>query len=122
MKIREENGIYGTGKIYTLETLKDWDEYEKLCKERTHDHILNWCPGFYQIKEKFKEYIGRVWDDKENLRYMYNGVPVYKSYFIIGIEDNVPFADWYWILQNIDDTEDIKYMLVNDPNFKNGLR
>ena len=53
MKIREENGIYSLGKVYTLESLEDWNEYEKICKEKEPD-FLKYHPSFYQIKEEFE--------------------------------------------------------------------
>ena len=113
--------LYGEGPVYVLESLEDWNEYEKICKEENPDFIkLN--PNFYAIKEEFKEYIGRVWEDKSEIRYKLNGKPVYKEYYVVGVEDNCPWMDWYWILQNIDDPKDIKNILVNSHDLKNGLK
>ena len=113
--------LYGEGPVYVLESLEDWDEYEKICKEENPDFIkLN--PNFYAIKEEFKEYIGRVWEDKSEIRYKLNGKPVYKEYYVVGVEDNCSWMDWYWILQNVDDPKDIKNILVNSHDLKNGLK
>ena len=113
--------LYGEGPVYVIESLEDWDEYEKICKEENPDFTkLN--PNFYAIKEEFKEYIGRVWEDKSEIKYKLNGKLVYKEYYVVGVEDNCPWMDWYWILQNIDDPKDIKNILVNSHDLKNGLK
>ena len=121
MKTYTCNGLYGEGTVYVLESLEDWDEYEKICKEKDPE-FPKWNPNFYHIKEEFKEYVGRIWEDHEQLRYTLNGIPVYKEYFVKGIEDNGPMMDWYWIVENVDDPEDIKHILTNSHDLKNGLR
>ena len=113
--------LYSEGTVYVLESLEDWDEYEKIYKEENPD-FLKQNPNFYVIKEEFKEYIGRVWEDKSEIRYKLNGRAVYKGYDVVGVEDNCPWMDWYWILQNIDDPKDIKNILVNSHDLKNGLK
>ena len=95
--------------VYVLETMDDWDEYERILKEKDPD-FLKWNPNFYSFKEDFEKYIGKIWQDKNQLRYMYNGEPVYVHYKIIALEDNNPNMDWYWVAQNVDDDRDIKYI------------
>ena len=120
METYRMKGIYGEGDVYVLKTIKDWDEYEKLCRERNSD-FLKYNPNFFSFKEDFEKYIGKVWQDKEQLRYTYNGVPVYVEYKVIAIEDNNPMMDWYWIVQNVDDDRDVKSILANSCDLKNGI-
>ena len=121
MKTYTMKGIYGEGTVYVMETLEDWDEYEKLLKSNDSE-FLKRNPNFYAIKEEFKEYIGKIWQDKEQLRYTLNGVPVYVEYKVIGIEDNNPMMDWYWIVQNVDDDRDVKSILTNSWDLKEGIK
>ena len=44
---------------------------------------------------------------------MYNGEPVYVEYKVIALEDDYANMDWYWVVQNVDDDRDIKYVNVN---------
>lgn len=122
MRIYKEKGIYCEGDVYVLETLEDWDEYEKLLMDKESDYISKYNPNFYSIKEDFKQYIGKIWQDKEQIRYKLNDVPVYVEYNVIAIEDNLPQMDWYWILQNVDDERDIKYLLTNCWDLENGIK
>ena len=121
METYRMKGIYGEGDVYVLKTIEDWDEYEKLCKERNSD-FLKYNPNFFSFKEDFEKYIGKVWQDKEQLRYTYNGVPVYVEYKVIAIEDNNPMMDWYWIVQNVDDDRDVKSILANSCDLENGIK
>lgn len=121
METYDIKGFYSQGPVYVLKTLEDWDEYEKICKEKDPE-FLKWNPNFYTIKEEFKKYIGKIWEDKAQLRYMFNGNPVYEKYKVIAIEDNSPMLDWYWHIQNIRNLKDIKHLLVNSPDLKNGLK
>lgn len=120
MEIYRMKGIYGEGDVYVLKTIEDWDEYEKLCRERNSD-FLQYNPNFFSLKEDFEKYIGKVWQDKEQLRYTYNDEPVYVEYKVIAIEDNNPMMDWYWIVQNVDDDRDVKSILANSCDLKNGI-
>ena len=124
MKIYTEKShiIPGTeGKVYVLETMEDWDEYEKILKDMDPD-FLKWNPNFYSFKEEFEKYIGKIWQDKRQLRYMYNGEPVYVEYKIIALQDDEPNMDWYWVVQNVDDDRDIKYVLGNSWELKEGIK
>ena len=120
METYRMKGIYGEGDVYVLKTIEDWDEYEKMCRERNSD-FLKYNPNFFSFKEDFEKYIGKVWQDKEQLRYTYNDEPVYVEYKVIAIEDNNPMMDWYWIVQNLDDDRDVKSILVNSCDLVNGL-
>ena len=121
METYRMKGIYGEGDVYVLKTIEDWDEYEKLCRERNSD-FLQYNPNFFSLKEDFEKYIGKVWQDKEQLRYTYNDEPVYVEYKVIAIEDNNPMMDWYWIVQNVDDDRDVKSILANSCDLKNGIK
>ena len=121
METYRMKGIYGEGDVYVLKTIEDWDEYEKLCKERNSD-FLKYNPNFFSFKKDFEKYIGKTWQDKEQLRYTYNGVPVYVEYKVIAIEDNNPMMDWYWIVQNVDDDRDVKSILANSCDLENGIK
>ena len=121
METYRMKGIYGEGDVYVLKTIEDWDEYEKLCRERNSD-FLQYNPNFFSFKEDFEKYIVKVWQDKEQLRYTYNDEPVYVEYKVIAIEDNNPMMDWYWIVQNVDDDRDVKSILANSCDLKNGIK
>jgi len=107
--------------VYVLETMEDWDEYERILKDTDQD-FLKWNPNFYSFKEDFKKYIGKIWQDKNQLRYTFNGNPVYVEYKVIALEDDNPNLDWYWVVQNVDDDRDIKYVLANSWDMQNGIK
>ena len=120
METYRMKGIYGEDDVYVLKTMDDWDEYERLCREKDPD-FLKWNPNFFSFKEDFKKYIGKTWEDHNQLRYTFNDIPVYEEYKVIGIEDNNPMMDWYWIVQNVDDDRDIKSILANSYDLENGI-
>ena len=120
METYKMKGIYGEGDVYVLKTMEDWDEYEKMCREKDTD-FLKWNPNFFSLKEYFKKYIGKTCEDHNQLRYTFNDIPVYEEYKVIGIEDNNPMMDWYWIVQNVDDDRDVKSILANSYDLINGL-
>ena len=124
MKIYKEKSLFipgAEGNIYVLETMEDWDEYEKILKDEDPD-FLKWNPNFYSFKEDFKKYIGKIWQDKNQLRYMFNGEPVYVEYKVIALEDDDPNMDWYWVVQNVDDDRDVKRVLANSWDMQNGIK
>ena len=122
METYKSKGLYGEGTVYVLKTVEDFDEYEKLLESEEEGYIKKYNPNFYAFKEDFIKYVGKIWEDKDQLRYTLNGVPVYVEYKVIGIEDNVPYADWYWLVQNIQDENNIKHILANSPELKEGLK
>ena len=124
MKIYTEKSPFipgAEGNVYVLETMEDWDEYEKILKEMDQD-FLKWNPNFYSFKEDFKKYIGKIWQDKNQLRYMFNGEPVYVEYKVIALEDDNPNMDWYWVVRNVDDDRDVKRVLANSWDMQNGIK
>ena len=121
MKIYETEGVYGHGNAYVMETLEDFDEYEKYMKQRDPE-FPKWNPNFYSFKEEFKQYIGKIWQDKNQLRYRINGKPVYVEYKVIALEDDNANMDWYWVVQNVDDDRDIKYINGNSWDMPNGIK
>lgn len=122
MKTYTANGIIGEATVYVLETLEDWDEYEKILNDIGENYIKECNPNFYSFKEDFKKYIGKIWQDKNQLRYKLNGKPVYVEYKIIAMEDDFANLDWYWVVQNVDDDRDIKYVLANSWDIQNGIK
>lgn len=114
MKTYDAKGIYGEGTVYVMEKPEDFDEYEKILGKEC---IKTYNSNFYSFRDEFKEKIGTWWEDPKQFKYMYNGEPVYVRYKIIGLEDNKPWADWFWIVQNEDDPRDIRYINCNDPDF-----
>ena len=124
MKVYKEKSLFipGTeGNVYVLETMEDWDEYEKILRDRDQD-FLKCNPNFYSFKEDFKKYIGKIWQDKNQLRYMFNGEPVYVEYKVIALEDDDPNMDWYWVVRNVDDDRDVKRVLANSWDMQNGIK
>ena len=122
METYKSKGLYGEGTVYVLKTVEDFDEYEKLLESEEEGYIKKYNPNFYSFKEEFIQYIGKIWEDKDQLRYTFNGVPVYAEYKVIAIEDDCPMADWYWLVQNTQDENDTKYILANSWDLKNGLK
>lgn len=103
------------GTVYVMETPEDFDKYA----EMLGDECIRDCqPNFYVFKDEFTKYKDRIWQDKSQLRYEFNGMPKYEEYKVIAIEDNTPCYDWYWVVQNTDDERDIKYInvLMFDPD------
>ena len=121
MKIYKQKGIYGEGDVYTIYSLEDWDAYEKICKEKDPE-FLKYNPNFYSFKEDFIKYVGKIWQDKNQLKHTLNGVPLYVEYKVIGIEDNNPMMDWYWVLENVDDPKNTKHLLANSYDLQDGLK
>ena len=121
MKISKENGICGLQNVYTLETLEDWDEYEALCLKKDPE-FFKWNPNFYLFKKDFEKYIHKHWYDKDNIRYKLNDEPVYNEYEVVAIQDDDSMADWYWYLKNVNNPNDIKYLLVSSNKLKLGLK
>lgn len=103
-----ENGIYGEGDIWKFYSISEAEEHE------------NSCPNWPHILERFKEIYGKVWEDRRNLRYRLNGVPVYEEYTIVGVEDNDAWADYYWILKGRDGK--LRYELTNNSDFYNWIK
>ena len=122
METYKSKGLYGEGTVYVLKSVEDFDEYEKILESEEEGSIKKYNPNFYSFKEDFIKYVGKIWQDKDQLRYTLNGVPVYVEYKVIGIEDNNPMMDWYWLVQNTKDEKDLKNLLANGPDLRDGLK
>lgn len=101
------NGLYYNDYVWRFYSI---DAAEK--------HITS-CPNWKIILDDFKKIFGKTWRDKNVIRYVFNGVPVYREYRIIGLEDNNSFADYYWILENENGLR--RYENVNDKEFYEGI-
>lgn len=107
MKTYQEKGIYGTGTVYLLEKVEDFDELATIkgCSLEELDKHSN----FSSFKEDFIKYIGKLWVDTSDSDI--------KLFRIIGLEDNEPMADWYWVVEYVNDKSIVKHPLANDPDF-----
>ena len=107
MKRYTGTGPYGEGDIYVLESLEDFDEYLKINPNTSLSPT-----GWWNVcKNAFAKYGGQYIDDNAQLRYMLNGKGVYVRYKLLGLEVNDPWSDVYWVLENEDDSRDIKHIL-----------
>lgn len=109
MNIKIEDGIYGKGYVYSLYSLEDFEIYENYLKTIDSNYINKYNPNFYSFKEDFKKYLYKFFAYKDEL------------YKVIGIEDDDAMSDWYWIIENVNNSKDIKYVLANDSEFEKGL-
>lgn len=105
----QKEGIYGKGDVWRFYTVEEAEKHEKQC--------VNW----QSIVEDFKKIKGKTWLDKQDIRYLLNSEPVYREYTIIGIEDNEPWADYYWILED-SLTKKRKFKLVNYSEFYKDIK
>lgn len=107
MRTHQENGIYGIGTVYVLEKVEDFDELAAAKGYSLED--LDKHPNLSSFKEDFIKYIGKIWVDKSDSDI--------KLFRIIGLEDNEPMADWYWVVEYVNDKSIVKYPMANDPDF-----
>lgn len=98
-----EKGIYGEGNIWRFYTVEEAEQHDT--KSEIWKHNIG----------RMKEYLGKFWLDKNDILYYYNNEPRYRKYKIIGLEDNEPYCDYYWILE--DETGKRKYELANYGDF-----
>ena len=104
------DGLYGEDIVYVINSIEDFDEYAKVTNKSKEK--------IDQLKERFNKYIGKIWCDYEKPLEVVDGVQQYMEYKIIGLEDNIPYRDYYWVVQNVDDERDIQYVL----NIRTGLK
>lgn len=122
MKIYKNKGIYGTKKIYRLESLEDFDEYESILLKIEDDYIRKYNPNFYEFKKDFEKYFGKIWYDKRDIVKEPDGTSTYKVYKLIALEDDHSNLDWYWIAQNLSDSKETKCILANSNEIRLGLK
>lgn len=103
-----ENGIYGSGNVWRFYNVEDAERHDKESE----------C--WKNVVEDLKKYLGKTWVDKKTICYMVKGTPVCKEYKIVGIEDNEPFCDYYWILE--DESHSIRYELYNSIDFYQNIK
>lgn len=70
-----EKGIYGKGNVWRFYTVEEAEQHNT--KSAVWKHIV----------ERMKNYLGKNWPDGG-------------EYKIVGLEDNEPYMDYYWILEN----------------------
>lgn len=107
MKHVRVNGIHNVeGDVWDFYSLEEMNEHKTTCS--------NWV----NCLKDAKRYLGEKWHSNE-IRYLVNGVPVYKMYRIVGFEDNAAFADYYWILRPLGVTDDSRdrFELWNSHDF-----
>ena len=104
------SGLYGEGIVYVINSIEDFDEYAKVTNKSKEK--------IDKLKERFNKYIGKIWQDFNKPLDIVDGVQQYMEYKIIGLEDNIPYRDYYWVVQNVDDERDIQYVL----NIRTGLK
>jgi hypothetical protein len=98
-----ENGIYGKGNIWKFYTVEDAEQHNK--ESESWKYVI----------EHLKKYLGKTWVDRKTVRFLIEGESVCKEYKIVGVEDNEPYYDYYWILE--DDNHNVRYELVNSADF-----
>ena len=78
MEHTTEKGIYGEGNVWRFYTVEEAEQHNTTSAVWKH------------IVERMKDYLGKTWIGKGC------------EYKIIGLEDNEPYLDYYWILENED--------------------
>lgn len=101
-----EKGIYGEGEVWRFYTVEEAEQ---------HKSTSSW----QYVIEQMKKYLGKTWVSNKEVMYYFNNEPRYMEYKIIGVEDNEPYADYYWILQHGHIT---KYELINSADFYNNIK
>lgn len=91
-----ENGIYGKGDVWRFYTIEEAEQHDK--KSAVWNHIIS----------RMKDCLGKTWIGKDC------------EYKIIGIEDNAPYLDYYWILEN--ESGKRRYELANFPDFYKNIK
>ena len=87
MEHTTEKGVYGEGNVWRFYTV-----------EEAKQHNPN-SASWQHCVEQMKDCLGKTWIDDT------------REYKIIGLEDNEPYCDYYWILEN--EAGDRKYELTN---------
>ena len=91
-----ERGIYGEGDVWRFYTVEE--------AERHNTKSASWK---YTV-EQMKNCLGKTWINKGC------------EYKIIGLEDNEPYLDYYWILEN--ESGNRIYELANFADFYKNIK
>ena len=91
-----EKGIYGEGDVWRFYTV-----------EEAEQHNTKSASWKYTV-EQMKDCLGKIWTNKGC------------EYKIIGLEDNEPYSDYYWILEN--ETGDRIYELAGYAEFYKNIK
>lgn len=106
LKTYKTVGIYGEGVSYVLENLNDWNEYEEFLLSADSMRIN---PNFYNLKRDFVRNAGEIVE--------YAG----KLYKVVAAEYDETMLDWYYVCENIADSQDRRYYLMNDVELEQHL-
>ena len=91
-----EKGIYGEGDVWRFYTVEEAEQHNM--KSESWKYIV----------EQMKDCLGKTWTGRGC------------EYKIIGLEDNEPYLDYYWILEN--ESGDRIYELVNFADFYKNIK
>jgi len=103
-----ESRLYPNADVWRFYSIEEAEKHESS------------CPNWKYVLEDFKKIFGKIWEDKKDIRYFYNDVPVYHEYRVIGLEDNNAWADYYWILEDKNGLR--RYELANMSEFYEGIK
>ena len=92
-----ENGVYGKGNVWRFYTVEEAEQHNP--KSANWQHCV----------ERMKDCLGKTWSAIEG-----------REYKIIGLEDNEPYLDYYWILEN--ESGDRRYELTNYVDFYKNIK
>jgi hypothetical protein len=91
-----EKGIYGKGDVWRFYTVEEAEQHNT--KSESWKYIV----------EQMKDCLGKTWTGRGY------------EYRIIGLEDNEPYLDYYWILEN--ESGDRIYELANFADFYKNIK
>lgn len=97
MEHTTEKGVYGKGNVWRFYTIEEAERHNP--KSASWQHCV----------ERMKECLGKT-----------VVLPGNREYKIIGIEDNEPYMDYYWILEN--EFGDRKYELAGYADFYKNIK
>lgn len=92
-----KKGIYGEGNVWRFYTIEEAEQHNT--ESASWKHCV----------ERMKDCLGKTWISIEG-----------SEYKIIGLEDNKPYLDYYWILEN--ESGDRRYELTNFADFYKNIK
>lgn len=95
-------GIYGEGDVWRFYTVEEAEKHDS--KSAAWNHLVG----------RMKECLGKTWINRDRL------TTKERAYKIIGLEDNEPYLDYYWILEN--ESGERIYELANFANFYKNIK